>query len=30
VLGAEGSKEFEASEAGVSALVRELVEDYIL
>jgi electron transfer flavoprotein beta subunit len=30
VLGAEGSKEFEASEVGVSALVQELVEDYIL
>ena len=30
VLGAEGSKEFEASDAGVSALVQEVVEDYIL
>jgi electron transfer flavoprotein beta subunit len=30
VLGAEGSKEFEASEMGVLALVQELVEDYIL
>jgi electron transfer flavoprotein beta subunit len=30
VLGAEESKEFEASEAGVSALVQGLVEDYIL
>jgi electron transfer flavoprotein beta subunit len=30
VLGAEGSKEFEANQAGLSALVRELVEDYIL
>jgi electron transfer flavoprotein beta subunit len=30
VLGAEGSKEFEANQAGLSALVQELVEDYIL
>jgi electron transfer flavoprotein beta subunit len=30
VLGAEGSKAFEASEAGISVLVQELVEDYIL
>ena len=30
VMGAEDSKEFEASETGVSALVQELVEDYIL
>jgi electron transfer flavoprotein beta subunit len=30
VLGADGSKEFEATQAGVSALVQELVQDYIL
>ncbi|MBN1812288.1 MAG: electron transfer flavoprotein subunit beta/FixA family protein [Anaerolineae bacterium] len=30
VLGVKESKEFEASEAGVSALVQELVKDYIL
>ena len=30
VLETSGSKEFDASEAGVSALVQELVEDYIL
>jgi electron transfer flavoprotein beta subunit len=30
VLEASGSKEFEATQAGVSALVQELVEDYIL
>ena len=28
--GADGSKEFEATQEGVSALVQELVEDYIL
>jgi electron transfer flavoprotein beta subunit len=30
VLGADGSKEFEATQEGVSALVQELVEDYVL
>jgi electron transfer flavoprotein beta subunit len=30
VLGAEESREFEATQAGLSALVQELVEDYIL
>jgi electron transfer flavoprotein beta subunit len=30
MLEASGSKEFDANEAGISALVQELVEDYIL